>query len=71
MITNILIGLLIVTGAISLALYLLFSVELFPYFGSVAFGIIFIGVLLLSIRISSQRMKIKKKDLGHFPGGPY
>jgi hypothetical protein len=25
----------------------------------------------LSIRISSQRMKIKKKDLGHFPGGPY
>lgn len=71
MIINILIGLLIVTGAISLALHLLFSVELFPYFGSVAFGIIFIGVLLLSIRISSQRMKIKKKDLGHFPGGPY
>ena len=69
MLINIISTLSIISGIILLTLEMVFSINLFQYSGAAGFVIIFIGVYLLSQRISKQKDKIKKKDLGNFPGG--
>jgi len=68
MVTNIISAVFIISGIIILLLEMVFSIKLFPFSGAAGFVIVFFGVYLLSAKITKQKSKIKKKDLGHFPG---